>query len=78
MFYFQFQGFLSLSQHWLAIQSCNIAWLFVIFPDSSLGKEFACNVGDPSSIPGSGREDPLEKGWVTHPSILRSPLWFSW
>ena len=25
------------------------------FPGSSAGKEFACNVGDPSSIPESGR-----------------------
>ena len=25
------------------------------FPDSSVGKESACNAGDPSSIPGSGR-----------------------
>ena len=25
------------------------------FPGSSAGKESACNVGDPSSIPGSGR-----------------------
>ena len=78
------------------------------FPDSSVGKESACNAGDPGSIPGSGRstgegigyplqyswaslvvqlvknlptmqetwvrsldwEDPLEKGTVTHSSIL--------
>ena len=25
------------------------------FPDSSVGKDFACNAGDPGSIPGSGR-----------------------
>ena len=25
------------------------------FPDSSVGKESACNAGDPSSFPGSGR-----------------------
>ena len=25
------------------------------FPDSSVGKESACNVGEPSSIPGWGR-----------------------
>ena len=25
------------------------------FPDSSVGKESACNSGDPSSIPGLGR-----------------------
>ena len=26
-----------------------------VLPDSSIGKESACNVGDPSSIPGSGK-----------------------
>ena len=25
-----------------------------------------------------GREDPLEKGWATHCSILWLPLWLSW
>ena len=30
------------------------------FPCGSAGKKSACNVGDPSSIPGSGRS--LEKG----------------
>ena len=31
-------------------------------------KESACNAGDPGAI--LGREDPLEKGMVTHSSIL--------
>ena len=39
------------------------------FPDSSIGKECACNAGDPGSIPGVGG-DPLEKGKATHSSIL--------
>ena len=25
-----------------------------------------------------GQEDPLEKGWATHSSILGLPLWPSW
>ena len=29
--------------------------LYLGFPDSSVGKESACNAGDPNSIPGSGR-----------------------
>ena len=33
-------------------------------PDSSVGKESACNTGDPCWIP--GQEDPLEKGSATH------------
>ena len=43
-------------------------------PHSSIGEESACNVGDPSSIPGLGRspgwEDPLKKEMATHSSIL--------
>ena len=38
------------------------------FPDSSAGKESACNAGDPSLIPGV--VDPLEKGQATQSSIL--------
>ena len=42
-----------------------------VFPDSSVGKESACNVGDPGSIPGLGRYSgegigcPLQYSWVT-------------
>ena len=46
------------------------------FPYSSVGKESACNAGDPSSIPGLGRS-PGE-GKATHSSILGLPLWLSW
>ena len=41
------------------------------FPDSSVGKESACNVGDPSLIPGSGRSagegigHPLQHSWAS-------------
>ena len=38
------------------------------FPGGSDGKESACNAGDPGLI--SGSEGPLEKGMVTHCSIL--------
>ena len=30
-------------------------WFSLGLPGSSVGKESACNAGDPSSIPGSGR-----------------------
>ena len=39
------------------------------FPHSSVGKETACNSGDPCSIPGSGRS-PGEG--------IGSPLQYSW
>ena len=41
------------------------------FPDSSVGKESACNSGDPSSITGSGRSAgegigcPLQYSWAS-------------
>ena len=41
------------------------------FPDSSVGKESACNTGDPSLIPGSGRSTgegigyPLQYSWAS-------------
>ena len=41
------------------------------FPDSSIGKESACNAGDPSLIPGLGRSAgegigyPLQYSWAS-------------
>ena len=41
------------------------------FPDSSVGKESACNAGDPSSIPGSERSPregigyPFQYSWTS-------------
>ena len=29
-------------------------------------------------VPFLGQEDPLEKGWAPHSSILELPLWLSW
>ena len=52
------------------------SWLL---PDSSVGKESACNAGDPNSIPESGRsagEDSRRQ--ATHTSILGLLLWLSW
>ena len=39
------------------------------FPHSLVGKESACNAGDPSSIPGSGRSAGAGLGY---------PLQYSW
>ena len=36
----------------------------------SNGKEFACNSGDPASIPGLGQEDSLENRMVPTPVFL--------
>ena len=40
-----------------------VAEVYQGFPDSSVGKESACNAGDPSSIPGSGRPAGVGKGY---------------
>ena len=43
----------------------------MVFPPSSVGKESACNAGDPSYIPGLGRSTgegigyPLQYSWVS-------------
>ena len=41
-------------------QTCMLVPVLRGFPDSSVGKESACNAGDPGLILGSGRS--LEKG----------------
>ena len=57
------------------------------FPDSSVGKESTCNVGDPSSIPGSGRSTgegigyPLQCYWTSLVAQLIKNLpamWETW
>ena len=61
----------------------NQSWIYMGFPDSSVGKESACNAGDPGLIPGSGRSPgegigyPLQYSWaslvaqlVTNPSAM--------
>ena len=57
------------------------------FPDSSVGKESACNVGDPGSIPGSERSTgegigyPLQYSWVSPlAQLVKNPpaMWETW
>ena len=57
------------------------------FPDSSIGKESACNEGDPGSIPGSGRSAgegigyPLQYSWSSLVAQLVKHLpamWETW
>ena len=44
------------------------------FPDSSVGKESACNAGDPSSIPGSERSSGEGKGYPLQYSGLANSM----
>ena len=48
---FSFKSFLDLAVRWMG------------FPDSSIGKESACNTGDPGSIPRSERSPGEGKGY---------------
>ena len=56
-------------------------------PSSSVGKESACNAGDSSSIPGSGRfteegiGDPLQYSWASLVAqMVKNPpaMWETW
>ena len=57
------------------------------FPDSSVGKESACNAGDPSSIPWLGRSagegigNPLQYSWTSLVAqLVKYPpaMWETW
>ena len=49
------------------------------FPDSSVGKESACDAGDPNSIPGSGRSAGEGKGYPLQDSGLENSVdWGPW
>ena len=44
------------------------------FPDGSDGKESACNAGDQSSVPGSGRSPGEGNGNPVQYSCLENPM----
>ena len=44
------------------------------FPDSSVGKEFTCNAGDPGSIPGSERSPGEGRGYPLQYSGLENSM----
>ena len=57
------------------------------FPHISVGKESACNTGDPSFIPGSGRSTgegvcyPIQYSWASMVAqLVRNPpaMWETW
>ena len=44
------------------------------FPDTSVGKESACNAGDTGLIPGSGRSSGEGNGYSPQYSCLGNPM----
>ena len=63
-------------QFYICMYVCMYICMYMDFPDNSVGKESACNAGDPGSIPGSGRS--AGEGIGTYSSFLGLPLWLSW
>ena len=47
------------------------------FPDSLVGKESACNVGDPSPLPGLGRSPGEGKGYPLQYSGLENSVGYT-
>ena len=52
------------------------------FPDSSVGKKFACNAGDPGSVPelggstGEGKGYPLQYSWASFVAqLVKNLMW---
>ena len=58
----------------------------LVFPDSSVGKESACNAGDSGWIPGLGRSGegisyPLQYSWTSLVAqLVKNPpaMWETW
>ena len=48
--------------------------IYIGFPHSSVGKESACNVGDPGLIPGLGRSPGEGKGYPLQYSGLENSM----
>ena len=53
---------------------CAVLCCLLGFPDSSVGKESACNAGDPSLIPGSGRSPGEGKRYPLQYSGLENSM----
>ena len=49
-------------------------YLSMVYPGGSVGKESACNAGDPGSIPGWGRSPGGEKGNPLQYSCLENSM----
>ena len=59
---------------WRCLNICNFVWFIIIFPGGSDGKASACNVGDPGSIPRSGRSPGEGNGNPLQYSCLENSM----
>ena len=71
----------------IAYRTKQLYSILFIFPDSSAGKESACNAGDPGLIPGSGRSAgegigyPFQYSWASLVvQLVENPpaMWETW
>ena len=72
----------------MVLRQLNVGAFEVVgFPHSSVGKESACNAGDPGLIPGSGRSSgeglgyQLQYSWASLVAQLAknpSAMWETW
>ena len=62
------------NEHTQGVLYNTIILLWWGFPDSSVGKEPACNAGDPSLIPGLGWSDGEGKGYALQYSGLENSM----
>ena len=51
---------------YIIVSHCVFLYVYLGFPDSSVGKECACNAGEPGSIPGSERSTEEGIGYPLH------------
>ena len=59
---------------WMEIGRYGYRYKYRGFPGGSEGKEFACNVGDPGSIPGLGRPPAEGNGNPLQYPCLENPM----
>ena len=63
---------------WMVIAAMKLKDAYSLgFPHSSVGKESACNAGNPGSIPGTGRSPGEGKGYPLQYSGLENSMVYS-
>ena len=53
---------------------CVVCYIYIWLPGDSDSKEFACNTGDPDSIPGLGRSPGKRNGFPLQHSGLENSI----
>ena len=69
----EYQNTLNQNQYFIWLESLLLVYIYLyqLLKHSSVGKESACNAGDPGSIPGLGRSTgegigyPLQYSWAS-------------